>query len=59
MEKSLFKSKTFWSNIVLALLPLFPAVNEAVVKQPELLGYAFAVVNVVLRIISKEKVVLL
>lgn len=58
MEKSLFKSKTFYVNLLMALLPLFPAVNEAVQKNPEILGYAFGALNVALRLISKDKVYL-
>lgn len=58
MEKSLFKSKTFWINVVLAFLPLFPGVNEAVKANPEYLGFAFGAINALLRLISKDKVYL-
>lgn len=56
MNKTLIQSKTFWSNVVMAVLPLFPSVNEAVVGNPALLVAGFAVINIVLRLISKDKV---
>lgn len=58
MEKSILKSKTFYANLILAVLPLFPKVNEAVQANPEIIGYVFAGLNIFLRLISKDKVYL-
>lgn len=52
-SKSILKSKTFWSNILVAVvIPFLPMEF----KSPEYVGYALAAVNIVLRLISKGKV---
>ncbi len=56
MDKSLIQSKTFWTNLLLAVLPLFPSVNGVISGHPEYLAYAFAAINIVLRVISKDKI---
>jgi hypothetical protein len=56
MEKSVLKSKTVWINLVLAVVAFFPAVKE--VLSEDVLIQLFAVLNIVLRLVSKDKVVL-
>ncbi len=56
MEKSILKSKTFWSNLAMALLPLFPGAGDVIKENPEAGAAVFALVNVILRVISKDKV---
>lgn len=58
-NKPIYQSKTFWTNVLLALLPLFPGVGAQVAAHPEYMGYLFAGVNILLRLISKDKVSLL
>ena len=52
-SKSIIKSKTFWSNLLMAVV--IPFLPEQF-KSPEYIGYALAAVNIVLRLISKGKV---
>jgi len=52
--KSVFKSKTLWINLILALVAFFPSVAEKLT--PEVVMQAVAVVNMVLRFFTKDKV---
>lgn len=55
-SKSILKSKTFWSNIIVAVVyPFLPAA----LKDPQYLTYALVAINIALRAISKGKVELL
>lgn len=56
MEKSVLKSKTVWINLILAVVAFFPAVKETVSE--DILVQVFAVINIVLRLVTKDKVVL-
>jgi hypothetical protein len=52
--KSILKSKTFWTNVLMALVvPFLPA---SFALSPETLGFVFMGVNIVLRLISKGAV---
>lgn len=54
--KTILKSKTFWANVLTAVvLPFLP---EGL-KNPETVGYAITAVNILLRLISKDKVTLI
>lgn len=59
MDKSVFKSRTFWINLVMALLPIFPAVSAIVANHPEIVVSAFSGINIFLRLISKDRVYLI
>ena len=56
MEKSVLKSKTVWINLILAVVSFFPGVKETVSE--DVLLQVFAVLNIVLRLVTKDKVVL-
>ena len=58
MEKSLLLSKTFYVSLIVALAPLFPAVNHFIVSSPEAFSAILGVVFTVLRLVSKDKVVI-
>lgn len=58
MEKSILLSKTFWVGVVAAIAPLFPAVQAIMASSPEMVGMVVGAVFAVLRLISKDKVVL-
>ena len=54
--KSIFKSKTAALNLVMAVAALFPSVQAAVGQEGIVAG--FTVVNILMRLISKDKVTL-
>jgi hypothetical protein len=55
-KKNILLSKTFWTNVVVAVA--YPFLPDAY-KNPEYFMYLLSAVNVALRLISKGKVVLL
>lgn len=57
--KKPWQSKTIWLNIILALTALIPSVHDFIVARPELLALFFAGVNMILRLVSKDKIQLL
>ncbi len=59
VKKPIYLSKTFWTNVILVVaLPFLPESIKSLVSSPEALGSIFAIVNVVLRLVSKDKVTL-
>jgi len=54
--KSIFKSKTLWANLI-AVLAMFAQNSYGVAIEPETQVSILAVVNVVLRLVTKEPVV--
>lgn len=59
MDKSILKSKTFYVSLVVALAPLFPAVQALVAANPEMVGAVLGGVFTVLRLVSAGKVSIL
>lgn len=57
MDKSVFKSRTFWFNLVMALLAMFPKVRDLV--SPEIFASLWGFVAIGLRLITKDSVKLL
>jgi hypothetical protein len=57
MTKSVVKSKTVWVNLILAILAFFPVVRELVSE--ELILQLIALINIVLRLVSKDKLKLI
>lgn len=57
MNKSVLKSKTVWVNLILAVLAFFPSLHSFISE--DVILQLFAVLNIVLRLVSKDKVVLL
>ena len=55
-KKVLWKSKTLWVNFLVAIAAFFPQVKEAVT--PETIVMLLTVINMVLRLATKDKVVL-
>ena len=61
--KPLTKSKTFWANLITAAVGILIAVagSDIIQQNPEYAGYAataIAVMNVILRLMTKEPVIL-
>lgn len=57
MTKSIFKSKTAWANFALAVIVgAGSAFNIGFLQDAEVVGYATAGINVLLRLISKDPV---
>ena len=56
-NKSPLKSKTLWINFALAVTALaYPPASEYISSHPEVVMSAIAVINIVLRLISKDKI---
>jgi len=59
LQKSVFKSKTFWFGIVSALAPLFPAVGSFLSENVGVVGMLWGSATVILRLVTKDKVILI
>ncbi len=57
--KSPWRSKTLWTNLLMAALAFFPGVNDFVVENPQTVVILFTIVNLLLRAITKDKIQLL
>jgi len=58
-QKPILFSKTAWLNIILAVLVIaYPAGHDFMVANPEGVATFFTVMNVILRLISRDKVTL-
>lgn len=55
-KKWILKSKTLWANVILAAVAFYPPV--AAVVTVDILAVIFPVVNLVLRLVTKDKLVL-
>lgn len=49
-------SKTLWTNLLLALVAFIPSVGEWVGNNPQVVLFFFGAVNMVLRLVTKDKV---
>lgn len=58
MKKSIFKSKTFWINVLMMLAVVLPDLFnlEAVKVSPEISAFVILVVNVILRFMTTGSV---
>jgi hypothetical protein len=54
--KSVFKSKTVWMNLIIAIAAFFPPVYGWIVGNPEMVAMIVSALNVGLRLISKDKI---
>ena len=59
MNKSVFKSKTFYFGLLTALTPLFPALEPIIKDNLASFTMVWAGLTVALRFVTKDKVVLL
>lgn len=53
-KKLAYQSKTLWVNLILAVCAFFPNVQEYISAHPELFTTVFAVLNIILRVVSKS-----
>lgn len=53
--KPIWTSKTLLINLVLALSAFIPSVNVWVVGHPDIFTWVIAAVNIVLRLVTKDK----
>lgn len=56
VAKKPWESKTIIVNLLIAVAPFVPGADEYLKANPELLTTLFAVVNVILRLVTKGKV---
>lgn len=57
-EKSVFLSKTLWLNVIMALVAFYPPASEWMQGHMEIVLAVFGGLNMVLRLISKDKLYL-
>lgn len=55
-NKAPYKSKTIWVNLLFAVAAFFPQAQEFLKNHPEAVMSGFAVLNMVLRLVSKDKI---
>jgi xanthine/uracil permease len=55
-SKVLWKSKTLWASLVVAVAAFFPSVQALVASNPEIVGTGLALVFGVLRLVTKGKI---
>ena len=54
--KAPWLSKTLWTNLVVALVAFFPGAQAWMQAHPAVMVDAFAVVNIALRLVTKQAV---
>ena len=59
MKKSVLKSKTFYFGLLTAIAPLLPSVGEFIASNSAAIGVVWGAVSIVLRAVTKEKIVLI
>ena len=58
-EKRFWLSKTFWMNLILPILAFFvPTVSDWIVAHPKETALIWGGINIILRFITKGKVVI-
>jgi len=57
--KKWYQSKTFYVNLIIALSPIVPGASEYFTSHPEVFVIAFSVINIALRLISKDAIQIL
>lgn len=58
-DKNILKSKTFWFNLAMAVSPFVPAVGEWLKGNEATFTMIWGTLSIALRLITKEKVVLI
>ena len=54
-KKNTFLSKTLWTNFLVAGAAFFPVASDWMATNPTVMIVVFALVNIVLRLVTKEK----
>lgn len=57
-SKPFYLSKTYWVNLVMLLVVFIPEQYKPIAMSPEVQALGFAVVNFILRAVTKDKVTL-
>lgn len=58
-NKKIFLSKTFWMGLITAIVPMFPSAQEFVVANIASVSMVWGALAIVLRMVTKDKVVLI
>lgn len=59
IQKSVFKSKTFYFGILSAFAPMVPAIGTFMAENSASVGMVWGALSILLRFATKEKVVLI
>jgi hypothetical protein len=59
MDKKLLLSKTFWAQVLALVAVMFPPSAQFIAENLGASGAAWAIINIVLRLVTKEKVQIL
>jgi len=55
-DKKPYQSKTIWINFILAATAFIPSVHEFLSSHPELIVFGFSGINMILRLVTKDKI---
>lgn len=58
VEKKPWQSKTLWVSLVVAIVPFFPPAQALILANPEVVSIALGGIFSVLRLATKDKVVI-
>lgn len=58
-NKMIYQSKTVWVNLIFAVAAFFPSVQQYISAHPELIPTLFAILNILLRVVSKSGIQIL
>lgn len=53
-KKLIYQSKTLYVNLILAIAAFFPSVQQYISSHPEIFTTGFAVLNILLRVVTKS-----
>lgn len=54
--KLIYQSKTLWVNLALAIAAFFPNIQAYISAHPDIFATGFAILNIVLRLVTKSGV---
>ncbi len=54
-QKPFYQSKTLWMNLLMAIVAFIPPAKEFITNNPEVVSIGFVVINMVLRLITKDE----
>ena len=54
-QKPFYQSKTLWLNLLMAIVAFIPPAHEFITSNPEVVSLGFVVINMFLRLVTKDE----